>query len=84
MLLNTVIPSNKRCVLTVFLGEELEFLRDWTPTEFILGLDLSLVHRVGHQTFQDVALVMFETLRADAVNDNIVVGVINVLVGIVL
>lgn len=65
-------------------GVELELLRHLAPAEAVLGLDLRFVHRVRHQVVEDVGLVMLVTLRAHAVDDDVVVRVIHIMAGIVL
>ena len=48
------------------------------------GLDLRLVHGVGHELLEDVGLVVLEAPRAHAVDDDVVVRVVDVLAGVVL
>ena len=70
--------------LTVRPRVELELFRDGAPAVVVPGLDLRLVHGVGHELLEDVGLVVLEALRAHAVDDDVVVRVVDVLAGVVL
>lgn len=50
----------------------------------VLCLDLRLVHGVGDEVLEDVALVVLKALGAHAVDDDVVVGVVHVLARVVL
>ena len=70
--------------LTIGPGVELELVRDGAPSVVVPGLDLRLVHGVGHELLQDGGLVVLEALRPHPVDDDVVVRVVDVLAGVVL
>ena len=84
LLQQSLLAGRPAITLTVCPGVELELVRDGAPSVVVPGLDLGLVHGVGHELLEDVGLVVLEAPRAHAVDDDVVVRVVDVLAGVVL